>query len=193
MLCEEIELKMSAICLNRHCPFILEPKSSFHTVFDRILLLVILLQIIWIPYVFAFEHTLNATSFSILFLFDSFYFFDIYLQLSTAIKHKHHTVAEVLNIAVERIKHGWFLVDLLATVPVDYAAYLIQSQGKLIVLFKLNRLLKAYKLIAYMIMKENEIIVDIIRMKFMKYILIYAIMCKLIVKTRSKIFIVHHL
>lgn len=169
---------MSAICLNKHCPFVLEPKSSFQTFINSIILIVVLLQILWIPYVFSFERHLNPSSFSILFLFDCFYFLDIYLQLSTAIKHKHHTSGTTLAIAVERIKKGWFLIDVLSAIPLDYVAYAVNPNQRSVVLFKLNRLLKGYKIIRYLSKRESEIVMDIIALKFMKYILIYIVLCK---------------
>lgn len=170
---------MSAICLKRHCPFILEPKSSFDNFLKHLILLIIVLQVVWIPYMFSFERTLGPSSFSLLFLFDLFYFLDIYLQLSTAIKHKRHTNATALQIAVEKMKNVWFLVDVSATIPLDYYAYIISCEERLIVLFKLNRLLKAYRLLTFMSKKENEIIVNIVGIKLLKYLLIYVIICKL--------------
>lgn len=178
VLSEDIELKMKAICLNKHCPFVLEPNSSFQTFFYHLLLMVVFLQLIWIPYVFSFEHTLSDTSFSVLFLLDGFYFLDIYLQLSTAIKHRNHTSASTLQIAVEKIRSVWFLIDVLATVPIDYIVYIVDPELRWVVFFKLNRLLKAYKLVMYMSRKENKIIMNIVTVKFLKYILIYAITCK---------------
>lgn len=180
VLCEEIDLKMSAICLNKHCPFVLEPKSSFQTFINYVILAVVLGQILWIPYLFSFERALDRSSFSVLFFFDCFYFLDIYLQLSTAIKHKHHTTGTVLNIAVERIKNGWFLMDILSALPIDYIIYAVNPNERSVLIFKLNRLLKGYKLIRCMSKKESEIVMDIIMLKFMKYVLIYIILCKFV-------------
>lgn len=167
---------MKAICLNKHCPFVLEPNSSFQTYFRHALLFVILLQNLWIPYVFAFEHVVGGTSFSTLFLFDCFYFLDIYLQLSTAIKHRNHTSASNLAIAVEKIRSVWFLIDVLATIPADYVVYYFNSKQRLVAFLKLNRLLKGYKLVRYVSRKENDVIMGIVTLKFLKYILIYVIM-----------------
>lgn len=178
VLSGEIELKMKAICLNKHCPFVLEPQSSFQTLLNHVILFITFLQILWIPYVFSFERIISPTSFSTLFFFDIFYFLDIYLQLSTAIKHRNHTSASTLEIAVEKIRSIWFLIDVLAAVPVDYVAYVVNAKSRVVVFFKLNRLLKGYKLVMYMSQRENKIIMGILTTKFLKYVLIYVIMCK---------------
>lgn len=179
VLSEEIELKMKAICLNNHCPFILEPNSSFQSFYNHLLLVIIFLQCMYIPYAFSFERSVDPTTFSVLFVFDCFYLLDIYIQLSTAIKHRNHTSATMFKIAAEKVKKRWFLMDLLAIMPLDYIAYIVDPKKRLVTLFKLNRLLKGYRLIMYMSKREYETTTHIIMTKFFKYILIYTIMCEL--------------
>lgn len=129
-----MDLKIKAICLKDHCPLVMEPTSSFRQFCENINRVVILIQVIFLPYCIAFERCAKRTynnhlllnSYSMLvlrgfgnkllpflFVLDIVYMFDIYLQISTAVRLKDVTITKTGKIIQHRYRlmtieeHQW--------------------------------------------------------------------------------------
>lgn len=101
-LSDEVELRVDSICLSGHCPFVLDPDTIFRRFCDIIVVFAVLVQIFLIPQAAFFYDRMTAGEMSILFLMDVIYLFDIYLQISTAVKSNDGLISDVRKILVIR-------------------------------------------------------------------------------------------
>ncbi|KAI4455199.1 cyclic nucleotide-gated cation channel subunit a [Holotrichia oblita] len=126
-LSDEVELRVDSICLSGHCPFVLDPDTIFRRFCDIVVVFAVLVQIFLIPQAAFFYNRMTDGEMSILFLMDVIYLFDIYLQISTAVKSNDGLISDVRKILVIRMKQINFLVDVVATIPFDYIAMCIDT------------------------------------------------------------------
>lgn len=181
-LSKKVELKMQVICLEGSCPFVLEPNSSFRIFTKYVNLFAIFMQCLILPYCIAFVRRIPDDLFFICFLLDMFYFLDIYLILSTAIKYHNRLISKPSQIVVERLKDIHFLIDILGSIPIDYVASVLSISAHAFALLKLNRLLRIHRFLKYFNSLENslkydDLIVQIIKYCFLYTISIYWAMC----------------
>lgn len=139
-------------------------------------MLAIVVQSLLLPYYISFERRIPKQLNAIMFVFDCIYFFDIYLQLSTAVRGRIHTITAITSIVIYKFKEISFLVDLIAVAPLDYFAAAMNASDHTMALLKMNRMLKLHKLIAFMKTREKDFKVDYLQVKLIKYIVIYLFM-----------------
>lgn len=173
VLSKDLELKTQAICLKSSCPFILEPHSSFRLFMEKLILIAVLLQSLIIPFSVAFLREIGIRLASVCFILDFLYIMDIYLKFSTAIKTKNTIVNQFGAIVLYKLKEVNFLIDILAIIPIDYLFYIRNNQHAA-TLLKLNRLLKMYQILNYIVAQEKSIWYDDLKARMLKYIFIYA-------------------
>lgn len=178
VLSEEVELKIQAVCLNSDCPFVLEPTSSFRRFCDYLILTAVLLQSAILPYNISFRRGFTPLLFSISILLDFVYFFDIYLQVSTAVKGKMHTISSPSKVLLYKMKRVSFLVDLAATIPIDYLSMLLKSSAHWSSLLKANRLFKIYKLINFIHQRESNLMINSLHIRLIKHACVYILTSK---------------
>lgn len=165
-LSKEVELKMQSICLRGYCPFIMEPTSTFLQFWLYVnlaagkvcdtccvylpppqspikhLLLLVMIQSIIIPYQISFNKGISPSAFMWCFGLDGLYFLDVYFTLSTAIKKTEVLIDKSSLILLERLKDVYFVIDVIATIPIDYFILYFTNRRYTASLLKLNRLLK---------------------------------------------------
>lgn len=189
-LSEDVELKIKAICLKGQCPYIFEPNSTFRIFCDALILFAVAVQSLLLPYYISFERRMPYEFKAVMFVFDCIYVFDIYLQLSTAIKGRVHTITTISSIIVYKFKEVSFLIDLIAVLPFDYIASAMDNTEHVKALLKINRMLKLHKLIVFMKMREKDFRVNYLKVQLVKYILLYVIISKYDVKNFIYLFCV---
>lgn len=175
VLSEDVELKIEAICLNERCPFVIETTSSFKRFCDNVILVAVLLHGLILPYTIFFKREITPFLYSILLLVDLIYFIDIYVQLSTSVKKGNLTITSPLYIVIHKVKDLFFILDIFSTLPVDYVALAAGSTKHVAALCKLNRLLKIYKVFNRIWDKEEELTVDPMKIRLIKYFALYTI------------------
>lgn len=178
VLSEEVELKIQAICLNSECPFVMEPTSSFRRFCDYLILAAVLLQSAILPYNISFNREFSQIVFSMTILLDLVYFFDIYLQISTAVKRRMHSINTTERIILYKMKQISFLIDLVATIPVDYIGIMLKATPHTVVLLKINRLFKIYKLINLIQEKESNLLINSLHIRLIKHACVYILASK---------------
>ncbi|GJQ83461.1 hypothetical protein Trydic_g8587 [Trypoxylus dichotomus] len=172
-LSDDVELQVDSICLSGSCPFIMEPDTSFRRCCDIVVIFAVLVQVYIIPKAALYHNRLTEGEMSTLFLMDVIYYLDIYLQISTAEQKNNSLIADFRAIIVIRLKQLTFLVDVLATLPLDYVLF-ISSSSSFGVYFKLFRLLKVYKVIRILKHLESLFVVDMRIVTVIKYVFLYV-------------------
>lgn len=101
VLSDDVDLKLKAIFLTKHFPFILDPESSVAVWWHHITLMVIFLSTILSPLYVCFEYRTSTLNIMLI-AFDILYILDVYIQLCTAIKLKQQTVTKMRVITLLR-------------------------------------------------------------------------------------------
>lgn len=177
----EVELKIEAICLKGRCPFVMEPNSSFRKFWDVLTLAIVLIQSIVLPYNIAFNRTFSRKLLSWLSVLDIVYLADLYMQLSTAVTG-NVIITKPLEIILYRAKRLMFLVDVFAAFPFDYIALVYGASSHTVALFKINRIFKIVKLLAFLQDAERNLVRNSMYVRIVKYVLIYIISSKYYLK-----------
>jgi len=122
---------------------VLHPENFLRLGWDLLNLLLILTQVVILPYLISFEF--ESIEFWVLldFFVNVFFITDILLNFNTAFFYRGNLVRSRRLIAKRYLKF-WFWVDLLGSFPVFY---LSSSEGSLIKLLRLFRVLKVKKLL----------------------------------------------
>jgi len=147
-------------------PFLIDPHSSFRTAWDILIMVLILWTSVVLPFRLAFvedatfanqtivNETQNAsrTLIEIDFWFfadtvqDSLFLIDIILNFRTAYFDDGVLIVSLKKIGKKYLK-GWFFIDLLSTIPLDYIVLLANSDQDLANLLTLPSLLRLLRLI----------------------------------------------
>lgn len=174
VLSDNVELKIKAICLNAECPYVFEPSSTFKFFCSVLILIAIILQSAILPYLISFKRRIPLEFKPILFLLDCLYLFDIYLQLSTAIKGRIYTINTIGAIILYKFKQVVFLIDVIAILPLDYIADAMTASEHMVALLKINRLLKFHTVITFTKSNKNDYRSCSLKTKLQKYIMLYT-------------------
>lgn len=140
---------------------IMSPDSNFRQHWDLVQVPLLLYVALLIPYRIGFSHDTEPGDFGFVLdvFIDMFFIADIYLNFRTAVWNQHGTLTyESKGIAKAYIK-GWFVVDTLGCLPVNYVLLIIDPQGssdsgagrgnkvlRVLRLFKLLKLLRLARL-----------------------------------------------
>ena len=80
----------------------------------------------------AFPHYLKEDGWQVLgFLIDLWFFVDIYLNFHTGFVHNGYIIMDLGKISEHYSDpfHGWLLIDILGSIPIDHAFSLIDAAG----------------------------------------------------------------
>lgn len=147
---------------------VIHPFSTFRWYWDILLICFISMHVILLPVSIAFLSDdmslhwliLNAIS-------DTIFIIDIFLNFRTGIVDPNNTEEVILDKKVisRKYLHGWFVIDLVSSIPFDYAYFIASSTGvtkqslikasralrilKLAKLLSLLRLLRVSRLVRY--------------------------------------------
>ena len=140
---------------------IMSPDSHFRQQWDLVQVPLLTYVAIIIPYRIGFSHDTEPgdIGFVLDVFIDIFFITDIYLNFRTAVWNQHGTLTyEAKGIAKAYLK-GWFVVDTLGCLPVNYVLLIIDPQGssdsgagrgnkvlRVLRLFKLLKLLRLARL-----------------------------------------------
>lgn len=174
VLSQEVELKVQAVCLSSKCPLVMDPNSSFRVFCQYFIISTACAQFVITPYVVFFRSSTLMYVENILFVLDLFYYLDIYIQLSTAVKDKDKLISNGRDILLFRLKDMMFIVDIFSALPYvtllsffrrpDYALY-----------GALPRIIKIYKIFTLYNEKEKNLWTNNVYIRFIKYITLSAI------------------
>lgn len=146
VISEDVELKIKAICLTAHLPFIMEPDSSARKAWDFIHLISIVVLSLILPYCAAFLRTIPRRfifCYSLLYLIT---LMDVVIQMFTAIRLKGKMISQPTEILLYNFKKISFLVDLVASLPLAAIGYFVISNSHLLTILALSPVIKVNSL-----------------------------------------------
>ena len=172
-LSDKTDLQVNSICLRNRCPFIIDPVRGFYKFCNFMVLVSVMCQGIVIPKALFFSRTLTYSDLTFCFIMDIFYFLDIYLQVSSVVKTKHTLLTNFTQILILRVKEVPFLIDFIASFPLDYIAYAMYADMYVVAICKLFKLLKMYKVYTSINAYQDKISANTIMVAICKYTLMY--------------------
>ncbi|KAI4457605.1 voltage and ligand gated potassium channel [Holotrichia oblita] len=173
VLTDDVELKISAICLNSQCPFVLEPQSSFRTCFDYLILMSAIVQCVVIPYLAVFRKAMTIKERGLLYMLDVIYICGLYIEFSTAVKESGRLISKIHEIIIYKIKQTNTLIDILSTIPFEFFGFLTSTDSQIEVLMHMNRILKVYRLFRLILLAELNVWRSYIKIRLIKFSLIF--------------------
>lgn len=171
VLSEDFELKTKAICLTAKCPFILEATSSFRRTFDYVIIVAATLQATILPFSILVLRVLPSSLQTLLIIADVLYYCDIYVQASTTIRDKTQILTKPALILKYKLTSLSFLVDCTSIAPLDLLASVTGLQ-KYSLYLRLNRVLKIYRLLLFIIRKEKTLLINYALIRIVKYMVL---------------------
>lgn len=143
VISEDVELKIKAVCLSSEFPFVIEPDSTAHVVWNNIHLIALLLMSILFPYWAAFSRRIPDFLLIICCILNIITSFDVIgIQMFTAIRMKGRMIANPLDIILYNCKQPSFLVDIFGTLPLGSVCYYGVTSEHIATLFMLTPLVK---------------------------------------------------
>mmetsp|Transcript_18985 Transcript_18985/g.35246 ORF Transcript_18985/g.35246 Transcript_18985/m.35246 type:complete len:587 (+) Transcript_18985:142-1902(+) len=142
-----------------HSPYMLHPASDFRRRWNLLALAVILYTSIDLPMDIAFfpEIEVNA-GFIVNCIFDAFFIIDIFINFRTGFEF-HGRIVMDDKASFQHYLHNSFLYDCIASIPVDYFAFLTDDSStsiskapkiiRILRMFRLIRLLRLPRLFRY--------------------------------------------
>lgn len=128
---------------------VIHPFSTFRWYWDILLIAFISMHVILLPVSISFLsddlslHWLVLNGIS-----DSIFLIDIFLNFKTGIVDPNNQEEVILDkkIISRKYLRGWFLIDLLSSLPFDYAYFIVSSSSAQQTLIKASRALRILKL-----------------------------------------------
>ena len=158
---EERERQQKEALVYMEANRIMSPDSGFRQQWDLIQVPLLMYVAALIPYRTGFSHDTEPGDFGFVVdvFVDMFFIYDIFLNFRTAAWNRHgFLIYERKGIAVQYMK-GWFVVDVLGCLPVNYVLLIIDPGGgsdagagrgnkvlRVLRLFKLLKLLRLARL-----------------------------------------------
>jgi hypothetical protein len=137
---------------------VIRESSRFRLIWDFLILGLIILSCIQIPFQISFEHFPTNGTNKIIYLIDSFFWIDIYLNFFTSYRFSGEEVTELKQIRIHYLKQ-LFAIDLIANFPLDL--FLLNQPSltvhniSLVLILRIFRLLRLVRL--YIIFDHWEI------------------------------------
>ncbi|XP_017776010.1 PREDICTED: uncharacterized protein LOC108562248 [Nicrophorus vespilloides] len=169
------ELKVHSICIRGKCSFIMDENSSFRLFLHYICLSSILAQLFINFYLIAFSGRIAPYFYPIITMIDMVYILDIYVQSITAIMVKNVLVTKPSEVFILRSKQISFIVDVAASIPYDYMARILGTSYHVVIMCRIPKFLKLYKIRNFFVDRENAMTSHLIMQKFCKFICIHMI------------------
>ncbi|GJQ69135.1 hypothetical protein Trydic_g6293 [Trypoxylus dichotomus] len=169
VLTDDVELKVSAICLNTKCPFVLEPQSTFRITCDYLILVAAITQSILIPYLAVFSAGLTVEQRAFLYMLDVVYVWGLYIELSTAVKVSGRMISKVHEIFIYKIKQTYTLIDIVSTIPLEFLGFLTSTDPQVEIIMHMNRVLKIYRLFRLIVLAELNVWRSYMKMRLVKF------------------------
>ncbi|XP_031563696.1 potassium/sodium hyperpolarization-activated cyclic nucleotide-gated channel 2-like [Actinia tenebrosa] len=128
---------------------VIHPFSTFRWYWDILLVIFISLHVLLLPVNIAFlSDDLSLHWLVINGISDLFFLVDIFLNFRTGLVDPNNKDEVILDPAIIRITYlkGWFIIDLLSSLPFDYAYFIASSTSTEQTLLKASRALRILKL-----------------------------------------------
>ncbi|GJQ67379.1 hypothetical protein Trydic_g8265 [Trypoxylus dichotomus] len=170
----DVELKERVICLKSTCPYVMEPTSSFSKFVGYIIVLVVVMQVIMLPYVVFFNAHMSNKNTGLFYVMDLVYIFGLYFQMSTAVKTKEVLLTEAIDIIMFKSKQMSVILDVVAVFPFEFLGYAVGSSNYTCMLMHLNRILKLHKVYTLERAAENSLLSKAVRLRLFKFTVIFA-------------------
>ncbi|KAF5281795.1 hypothetical protein FQR65_LT14542 [Abscondita terminalis] len=171
---KEIELNTKAVCLRGTCPFVLRAKSSFKKFLNYVVLFAVLLECLLVPYCISYHDTFNMALSPLNFFLDAIYVFHVYLELSTEVTKDNNPITTLAGIASEKIREITFMIDIVATIPLDYFGHLMGASLLECAQLRTNRMLRFYAILKLFKDVEKDIWTNLLVVKMLKYAFVNA-------------------
>lgn len=142
VLSADVDLKMKAICLTKKFPFVLESTSGCRRAWEYLHLLCIIILSTVNPYLASFERKIPLGALSYLLFAEIVCFFDIGVQMSTAILSTGGNIINPLQICIQCCKKVSFLADIFASFPIYLCVMMTGSSDHTVALVRLNICIK---------------------------------------------------
>lgn len=128
---------------------IIHPFSTFRWYWDILLVIFISLHVLLLPVNIAFlSDDLSLHWLVINGMSDLFFVIDIFLNFRTGLVDPNNKDEVILDPVIIRLTYlkGWFIIDLLSSLPFDYAYFIASSTSTEQTLLKASRALRILKL-----------------------------------------------
>lgn len=128
---------------------VIHPFSTFRWYWDILLICFISMHVILLPVTISFlSHDLSLHWLILNGISDGIFLIDICLNFNTGFVDPNNQEEVILDKKIIRRKYlrGWFLVDLLSSLPFDYAYFIVSSSSAEQSLIKASRALRILKL-----------------------------------------------
>ena len=157
-----IENKLLSRIEGDHNSQIIMPNSQSRKMWDLIIIILIIVNLIQIPLIFLEKHGLDETSFYfdvLNFIVDDFFFIDIILNFLTGyVTNRNNIVVDVKRIRLNYLT-SFFIFDLLCVFP--FEIFFSRTTMNLLKLAKINRLLRLSKIFKFI---KNHKQINLIRL-----------------------------
>ena len=145
--------------------YILHPNHPFRRTFDGFTVLFVFYLLYKIPFDVAFDWYVNTKEEKGFLIFlDVWFFLDIILNFKTGFIHNGTVVMHPKKVIYHYLT-GWFLIDLLGTIPFKYMIDPDQATSgksiKLTKFFKIPKLLRISRILKYL--RDNRQVYDIFK------------------------------
>ncbi|KAK3732807.1 hypothetical protein QZH41_017708 [Actinostola sp. cb2023] len=134
---------------NRGSGGVIHPFSSFRWYWDILLVIFISMHVLLLPVNIAFlSDDLSIHWLVINGISDLFFIIDIFLNFRTGLVDPNNKDEVILDSAIIRRNYlqGWFVIDVLSSLPFDYAYFIASSTSTEQTLIKASRALRILKL-----------------------------------------------
>lgn len=166
----------SAFCLRGKCPFVMMSGTALSAFFYYLCLCATLINFFFTFRDIFFEGRLELENYKYYVLIDSIFFLDIYLQSISTIKTFSHVIDQPYDILVYKLKNIFFLLDLVASIPLDYLGIIAKLPPKWLCVMRLNRFIRLYKTIQFFYYHEKRVTPYAGLLKFFKFVLYHVLL-----------------
>lgn len=89
-------------------------------------------------------------------------------------------ITKLTDIAMYKLKKLPFLVDIVATAPIDMLASFSGSSDRVVSMMLLNRVFKFYRILKFVFEKERQLLINYAVIRVLKYVILTLIIGKCI-------------
>lgn len=125
----------------------LNPLGTTKKTWDFVLMFIIFYSVIMVPYRISFDVEAKGFSAALDIIFDIFFFADITVNFFTMFEDSEGKMESDLNLIAKEYLSGWFIIDLVSTLPFDKIGKLIMGPDGGAEALRSTKILRALRLI----------------------------------------------